>query len=77
MSDEWKAQIEAMEKPAPSIAERRARLEAAYQMVFAVCKDARRNWRMTIPPEPTDTDMVICAALIDAEASLNELEPTP
>jgi hypothetical protein len=46
-------------------------------MVFAVCKDARRNWRMTIPPEPTDTDMVICAALIDAEASLNELEPTP
>ena len=74
MSDERKAQVEALARPAPTIDERKARLEAAYEMVFALCHDVRRAWRMTIPVEPTDTDIVICAALIDARASLRELE---
>jgi hypothetical protein len=42
--------------------------------VFALCHDVRRAWRMTIPVEPTDTDIVICAALTDAQASLRELK---
>ena len=74
MSDERKAQVEALARPAPTIDERKARLEAAYEMVFALCHDVRRAWRMTIPVEPTDTDIVICAALTDARASLRELE---
>lgn len=73
MSEERRAQVEALMRAAPTIDERKARLEAAYEMVFALSHNIRRAWRMTIPVEPTDTDIVICAALTDARASLSEL----
>lgn len=73
MSNPHKAEIEASFKPAATIEERRARIKRAREEVSRICQNPRQ-WRMCIPVQPDDTDIVLSAALRDAEASLDELE---
>jgi len=74
MSDERKEKVLALFKVAPTIDDRRTRLEAARTMLSNLCNGFTRAWRMTIPVQPDDSDVVIGAALTDADASLKELE---
>jgi hypothetical protein len=73
MTNPDEAEINAAFKPAQTIEERRVRLKSAREMVSAICQNPRQ-WRMCIPVQPDDTDIVLSAALTDAKASLSELE---
>lgn len=72
-NDSRKLDVEASFKPAATIEERRLRLKTAREEVSRICQNPRR-WRMCIPVQPDDTDIVLSAALTDARASLDELE---
>lgn len=52
-----------------------ARLKAARDEVDDLCH-AKHGWRMCIPVQPTDSDVVISAALNDLEALLAHITPT-
>jgi hypothetical protein len=73
MSYTRKTEVEASFKPAATIEERRLRLKKAREEVSRICQNPRQ-WRMCIPVQPDDTDIVLSAALTDARASLEELE---
>lgn len=61
--------------------EMRKHLDAAMAEVSAICKGRMReggkDWRMCIPAQQTDSDLVICAALRDLEALLSGEESAP
>lgn len=60
------------------IAAMRAKVEAARLEVYALCggpyRDGGKAWRMCIPAQPTDSDVVICAALDAVDCALDDLE---
>jgi hypothetical protein len=62
------------DSPQARIAAIRAQLEAAHKEVSRVCREGGSHaWRMTIPVQPTDSDVIIGGALRSAKAFLDAL----
>lgn len=57
---------------AERLAEIRKRVERARQVVYQASECAS-SWRMSIPPQPDDSDMTIVAALDDTEYALSRI----
>lgn len=49
------------------------RWEAAHKMICDICYGVRR-WKMTIPPQPSDSDVLLSDLLRDAKNRIAELE---
>lgn len=75
MNEARAAAVVAACRPAETLEERHARLDAAFQMLEDARVDANadRNWRLATPDRPSGMDVVIGSALSDARASLREL----
>lgn len=73
ITDGRRAELEALAQPSTSHEERKRRAVAAWQHIFDLCK-GRRDWRMCIPPDPDDSDIVLGAALHDLDALIEALE---
>lgn len=57
--------------PTPERAQIIAQLERALEVVYKLAETGTRSWRMTIPPQPDDTDTLLCDALNAAIAALS------
>ena len=68
-----RGQLEALAKPSETQEERKRRAKAAWQHIFDLCED-KREWRMCIPPDPDDSDILLGAALHDHDALIGVLE---
>lgn len=75
ITDSRKVELEALAKPSTTPEERKRRAKAAWQHIFDLCK-GRCEWRMCIPPDPDDSDILLGAALHDLD-SLVEVQGVP
>lgn len=55
------------------IAETRQSIAAARKAVFKLAESGGKSWRMCVPPQPDDSDMLLCRALDQAEATIEYL----
>ena len=74
LSADWAKEFRFTDDRDKALAQTKARIKAAEQMVYDLC-NGKRRWIMSVPAQPeSDPDLVIAMALRESEAAISALE---